>query len=825
PAPVAARLARAEGVELSVPLRMVAATLDVRAGGRVLQGPPLRGYVAQLTEGGLPFEVGRIEGRLPDPSSPNPEVAVCRGLFGTRVPAPPIGDPLPMILSAGTAAPAVTGYFEMSGIVRIFPAIYANGAAMDAIRRAAPDFPEGPNLILLKTAAGAGRAIEGLLDGAPGHTPRCRLQTTAAAAASFRADSVSNLLSSMPLTLCLAALTASCLVSTILLIGLALHRRRIAELRCAGMTRSGVAGLVCCETLIVVAAGWLAGSVLGDAALRAFLFSERGGDLPAAPYLSWQAPAAGLALAAIVGLLSSLVPATAAMRVRPLEALGAGETRPRNPSWRRAAISLALLLPMALVSVCPWLDEQSKALAMALLGIPSFVAALLLSLQPVVCLAEALFLRPVARIARLDPALLRNRLGRDPTRVAGTVLTLALGLGGFIAIHVWGGTLMSSFVPSPEWPDAIVSILPNGWTDGQISAAARCPGVADGKILKIDCTQKPIDPDSPAFSGRGGDVPRGLVLLFGADPVAAFGGEHPFAPFRFVAGDREDAVAAMAEGRGCVIVSMLARMAGLGVGDRIRFAGRELEVRGVVDVNWHMVTSRSLVRTSFGREGARQGDATPPGRTASCVFVPEKFVRGITGNELTYFVWLRMTPELQALGGLQATVRLDAEIRAAVKDDGASAIQVHHRDEIADGTLAHGNDILGAMARIPFWSLAVASTGMVALLLASVQGRMRELRMMRAVGMSRGQLARLIFAEGLLVTLAALTLGLAAGILVGWSFTGLSRWMVAAGLPVRLIVPWATVARGVLFALALCSAMAALPLRRLVRMVDRTAGF
>jgi hypothetical protein len=199
-------------------------------------------------------------------------------------------------------------------------------------------------------------------------------------------------------------------------------------------------------------------------------------------------------------------------------------------------------------------------------------------------------------------------------------------------------------------------------------------------------------------------------------------------------------------------------------------------------------------------------------------FVSERFVRDLTDNgDRTFFLWLNLSPELRAMNGLKASVLLDSQIRAAVKPDGSSAIRVHHRDEISDGTLAHGNDILGAMARIPFWSLAVTSTGIVVLLVASVRGSKREFEMMRAVGMTRGQLGRIIFGEALLVTLAALALSLLAGILVGWSFTGLSRWLMSAGLDVKLIVPWSAIGRGVLFALGLCVAMAVLPLAKLVK--------
>ena len=191
-------------------------------------------------------------------------------------------------------------------------------------------------------------------------------------------------------------------------------------------------------------------------------------------------------------------------------------------------------------------------------------------------------------------------------------------------------------------------------------------------------------------------------------------------------------------------------------------------------------------------------------------FVGEKWVREVTGNERTYFLWADLSDELRAAGGLAGSMRLDGQIRAAVGDgDGRNAIQVHHRDEIADGTLAHGNDIIGTMARVPFWSLAVTSLGIAALLAASARSGRREFDTMRAVGMTRGQLRRLLMGEGLLTGLCAAVAGVLGGGLAGWSFTGISRWMMSAGLAVKLSVPWGMLAKGVGFELALCVAMGA----------------
>ena len=817
PPPLVRALSAETTVDGVVPLATLPVSIDIRPGGRVLQGPPLLGVAAALPQSGIPFDVPVVAGRLPDPSSPVPEALAAEGIFGGRVPQPELGSDLPLVMANGTANVRVVGFFRMSSLVQAFPTLYLNPAAAAIVERASPDFPAGPNLALVRMRPGCDPAsLGGLVDAVPGGA-FCTLYTTDAVADRFRTDTSKNLMSAMPLTLTLAVITAVCLLATVLTIGLSLQRRRIAELRCAGMTRGGVARLVLCETAFLVFPGWLVGLVGSAALLQLFLLSEKAsGDLPAVIHLGWQTPLAGLALAVVVGGAALLVPVAAALRVKPLEAIGGDVATVRRVSPRRALLATLLLLPMPVLSLDPALPEKVKSLLMALVGLPAFFAAVALGLHPLMRLTERLFLRPLGSLLRLDPRLLQRRLSRDPARVAGTVLTLSMGLGGFIAIHIWGGTLMSSFVPSPEWPDVIVSALPNGFSPEDVALVRGCPGVADGRVLAVDCSQHPFDPDSPAFAGRPEAIPRGAVLLFGADPDEAFGGEAPLARFRFVEGDRATAVRRMAEGDGCVVVEMLARLAGLRLGDVVKVAGRAFEVVGVVDLNWHMVTSRALVRTRFGREGATAPPGAPPPRTIGAAFVSERAVREITGNgDTTYFLWLNLSPELRRMDGLRATVRLDSEIRAAIRPDGSSAIRVHHRDEIADGTLSHGNDILGTMARIPFWSLVVTSMGIAALVVASVRGSRHEFETLRAVGMTHGQLLRLVFGEAMLVTLCAVSLSLLAGVLLGWSFTGLSRWMAAAGLPVRLIVPWRTILRGVAFALALCAAMAAGALRGL----------
>ncbi|OQC31207.1 MAG: FtsX-like permease family protein [Verrucomicrobia bacterium ADurb.Bin070] len=201
------------------------------------------------------------------------------------------------------------------------------------------------------------------------------------------------------------------------------------------------------------------------------------------------------------------------------------------------------------------------------------------------------------------------------------------------------------------------------------------------------------------------------------------------------------------------------------------------------------------------------------------VFVSEAAARRLSGNaDTTRFLWLNLSDAYRVKGALPAGQALEAEIRSALAIDDANTVRVHHRDEIADGTIAHGTQLVGDMARAPFWSLVVLSTGIITLLLASFQASAKEIAVMRAVGMTRGQLGLMLLGEALMTGLCGIALSLVTGFCIGWTFTGWTRaWMPFGGLPVSLDIPWLVILQGVGFACALCVVMAALPILFLVR--------
>ncbi|MEV6978096.1 ABC transporter permease, partial [Kitasatospora sp. NPDC093806] len=117
------------------------------------------------------------------------------------------------------------------------------------------------------------------------------------------------------------------------------------------------------------------------------------------------------------------------------------------------------------------------------------------------------------------------------------------------------------------------------------------------------------------------------------------------------------------------------------------------------------------------------------------------------------------------------------------------------------------------------FSVVIAGLGVAATLMLSVSERAREIGMLRAIGMSRRQLRRMLTLEALLLSLAAALLGTALGLAYGWSAArSVTSTLGTVGGPPTLLV-LAALGLTVLTGLA----AAVLPARRVGRMTVITA--
>ena len=426
--------------------------------------------------------------------------------------------------------------------------------------------------------------------------------------------------------------------------------------------------------------------------------------------------------------------------------------------------------------------------------------AICLCLAPVVAVTAAgVALRTALKVKPLEAA--SNRMPRK--KHLGMLIAFACGFGAFVAVEVWGSSLMSAFVPSKEWPDAIVSILPGGVSAFDIEKVqSGVKGVR--KIHELAPLQVNLEPLEELPQRGSGMKQYRNALLLGSDWLPEF---------RFVAGTREEAEKAIREGDNCIITEMMARARKLKLGDDLKLdCGRglkmALKIVGLVDLNWHMVTSRGLVR----------GLNRMPVNTDGPVFVSFDTVEACDARpammvKMTH-LWLDYEPEfLKEHGAFEAGRIVEREIVEALgmmtEEIEENAVRLHSRDEVADGTLAHGVEIIGSMAKVSFIFILVIALGFVAMLVASADSRKREFRVLRAVGATKGQLAQVLIGEALKVAGWGILIGLFGGALVGWLCTAGTRAAMANwGIPPSFAVPLVTIAKGAVGAIVFASIVA-----------------
>ncbi|MDF3130696.1 ABC transporter permease [Kiritimatiellaeota bacterium B1221] len=817
----AQNMSAVDGVDEARLYTTLAVTLDFRPEGRPLQGPPIRAAAVE-SDGVSPFPDAELIGRWPDPDAKNVEAVLSRSAFTPRgFDLPELGTTMPVISGGRAVNVTFVGYLDLREVVSGFPTFFVNRAGWNQLRDE-DGRGELTDILLCQTSGRmAEKNMQTLLEQHDYAPWKSCLVNRALLEEAVVGDGLRNFRRSLPLMLTLSVLTALCMLVNALNMGWERRLLILSRLRCAGATKGQVACLVAGEGFLLAFIGWALGFVGGRLALE--VFTRTSPELfPEGADTGWITPVISLGFVMLLSLLSLGWPILRTFRVHPLDAFSVPRLDDGSLSVARTLIGIALLFPMLILVLPLPLSSKMVYLLLVAVGIPLHLLGLWLSLPALMVAVETVLSPILAVLFRLNGRLLKGRMMRHNSFHAGMTVTLAVGLGMYTAIHIWGATLTAPFIPSATFPDVIVDFLPGGISNSDVEKIRTVDGVADGKVLPIEVSQFKLGADvlDAVRETTGSDVARGKdnLLLFGVDPEAAFGGENPLASFEFLKGSAAEAVPTMVSEEGCVITAMFSRQSGLTVGDEISFlpgGGRpfrrggkapeavRLQITGVVDLNWHLVTSRAHLR---GRNGFRSGTSGP-------VFVSEKFARKLTRNQdKSFYVWLNYGSELARMHPLEAGQVLEKEIRDVIGESQTHTVRVHHRDEIAEGTISHGANIIGDMARVPFYSMIILSFGMVTLLTGAAEKFAREIQVMRAVGMSRAQLGRLLISEALLTGGNGIALSLLSGICIGWTFTGLTRASMSfGGLPIGLVMPWPQLFSGIGFFILLCLCVSASP--------------
>jgi ABC-type lipoprotein release transport system permease subunit len=368
-----------------------------------------------------------------------------------------------------------------------------------------------------------------------------------------------------------ALFTAFFVILSTLSMGMVERIGQLGMLRCLGMTRLQIAGLVLAEAVPLGMTGILLGIPVGFgfARLSVWLAPEYIGR--------FEVSHAGLLLALAGGaattLLGALVPMVQAMRVSPLSA---SRPQARNPS--ALPVAAAAVLGVVLIAahgylinhtvVTDWfMNEYLPVMAASLLygGYALLAPALVLTLG-------ALAVRAAAGILRIRYRLLADQVGRAVWRSSAICCGLMVGLSLVVSVVVFSQSMASGWNFPKDFCEAFIYMsapVPYAKADQarKISGAGRSALVNE----QLQCR----------ITGRG-LLDFGFTRFVAGDPEQFF----RIATLVFVEGNQEDAVRKLKRGGHVLVTPEFCRAQRVKMGDRIHFSagGRTvpMTIAGVV---------------------------------------------------------------------------------------------------------------------------------------------------------------------------------------------------------------------------------------------------
>ncbi|MEV0799255.1 FtsX-like permease family protein [Kribbella sp. NPDC050281] len=492
--------------------------------------------------------------------------------------------------------------------------------------------------------------------------------------------------------------------------------REIALLRAIGATRRQVARSLIIEALLLGVLASALGVGLGLVVAKGLnlLMDRVGFTLPSTslqvePRTIWLS----LLVGTIVTVVAALVPAMRATKVLPVEALRDAVPGAGNPSKRRIVIG-AVLTTLGLAGL---FTSLYGGLTMKAFG-PSLLAILvgIITLLPVAARPLASLIGIPLRLRGLSGELARQNAMRNPRRTASTAAALMIGLTLVVSMGVFASSLKSSFSDIiGDSTNAELFVTP---------ASAQAPGFSPEVIAVVGGVDG-VRQVSP--SGYGEARFDGADSSYSAiDPAAADG-----LNLRLSAGALSDLGA-----DGVIVAQSAATSHGWKLGDKItsEFAETGKHVLHVVGV----YDSKGWIGDDYVISIAAQTAAAGRQLTASgLITLADGADRGDVQNAIT---------------------------GALANHPDAKVLDRKGFEKEASGFI---DQLLAFVTVMLALAVLIALLGIVNTLVLSVFERTRELGLLRAVGMTRGQVRSMVRWESVVISLIGALAGAALGIGLG----------------------------------------------------------
>jgi putative ABC transport system permease protein len=413
-------------------------------------------------------------------------------------------------------------------------------------------------------------------------------------------------------------------------------------------------------------------------------------------------------------VVAALVPARRATKVLPIEALRESTPGAEKPSWRRALVGLTMVgggVGAMLSALYGGADMKlfGLGLVVALLGV---MVSLPLAVRPLAAMVAA----PL-RLRGMPGELARQNAMRNPRRTASTAAALMIGLTLVVSMSVFASSLKESFgevIGDKTNADLFVSSSSTqgpGFSPTVIKAVKEVPGV-----------------ETVASSGWG------QARFEGAD--SSYSAVDPATAEKLMNLDIADGSMADLGRNGVVVSKAKAKAMGWHVGD--------------------------TVRAQFAATGKHQLEVV--GIYASKGWIADDFVLSIAQQNAFNGAQLIASGLVSIEAGAEKGEVQDAIAAALANHPDAKILDRKAFEKEASGFI---DSLLTFVTVMLLLAVLIALLGIVNTLALSVFERTRELGLLRAVGMTRGQVRTMVRWESVVISLIGALSGAALGIGIG----------------------------------------------------------
>ncbi|KUN37763.1 ABC transporter permease [Streptomyces longwoodensis] len=675
-----------------------------------------------------------------------------------------VGDTVRMSVDGPVLAPRITGVFTTDD---------GNVAAGGSL--ALFDTPTAQKLfgkagtydeIDVKAAPGTSQtALKAALDRA---LPRATTETTTGERlADDQAELISSQMSGLKQGLLvfagIALFVGTFIIANTFTMLVAQRTKELALLRAVGASRRQVTRSVLIEAFVVGTVAGVSGLVAGvgiGIGLRS-LMGGLGATVPDGPLVvSPGTVATALVVGVVVTMLAAWLPGRRAAKIPPVAAMSSVHAKATTKSLvlrntLGALFSAAGVTVVLYATTLSGSDGQAPmGLGAVLLIIGVFILTPLLS-RPLIAAAA-----PLLRAFGVSGRLARQNSVRNPRRTAATASALMIGLTLITGMTVMAGSLQKSI-------------------DKMASAAIRA--------------------DYVVSMANGNELSPGVErTLKGTDGVTTT------SPLRN-APSRIDGRTEYLTG---VNGSAIGELTDLKVDDGSFTVGGD---RVVVDQD----TAESHGWKAGSAFTVHYEDGKAQRLTVAGVY---------EGNELIHGIMLdtaALTPHQSDPADMQVMVKTSGGASGATKDrlekalGSNPAVRVQSKEDLSEEIAQMFTLMLNMLYGLLAMAVIVAVLGVINTLAMSVFERSQEIGMLRAIGLERRSVKRMVRLESLVISLFGGVLGIGLGVFFGWAAGELLGTRMAT---YELVLPWARMAAFLALAAAVGVLAALWPARRAARL-------